>query len=581
MDSFWLLSPILALFLIQISESSHHRVWEESYPFLAVEEAAKTAYNAPSTQHSRTAYHFQPSGHWMNGPLFYKGYYHLFYQYNPRAVVWGLIEWGHAVSTDMINWKHLAKPALVPDQWYDINGCWSGSATFLKDGIPRILYTGDANSSQQLQALAMPKDPSDPFLRHWIKAPQNPVMLPVGVNSSSFRDPTTAWLGSDHRWRVLVGNKRDKNKVGVALLYRSKDFISWERAKHPLHSAVHTGMWECPDFYPVSLNANHGLDTSVAGPSVKHVLKNSLDEYKVEYYTVGKYLPQVDRYVPDKGSVEGPNGLRYDYGKFYASKTFYDQNTGRRILWGWINESDSVADDMAKGWASVQAIPRVVWLDNGTRKSLIQWPISEVEALRGDHIRKDNVVLERGSVMKIEGLKSGAQVDVEIEFELGDNYNEFFEAVQDMNSMTAQSLCNNSITKGFGLMVLASDDLKERSVIFFGFFEDKLNRKYKRIALCVDQSRSTLHPNVDKTNYGGFVNVVPNQKSLSLRVLVDHSIVESFAEGGKTCITSRSYTTLAINDNAHIFAFYNGSYSSLSVRHLTAWDMNNALHVYA
>ncbi|XP_059075908.1 beta-fructofuranosidase, insoluble isoenzyme CWINV2-like [Cryptomeria japonica] len=281
-----------------------------------------------------------------NAPFFYKGYYHLFYQYNPFSAVWGLIRWGHAVSRDLINWEHLPGAALYPDEWYDINGAWSGSATKMQEGgAPVILYTGNTNVSVQVTNMAVPKDPSDPLLREWKKVPENPIMMPEGIiNSSSFRDPTTAWLGSDDIWRVLVGNKRDKQKRGMALLYKSKDFKKWVKAKHPLHSAKHFGMWECPDFYPVSLHGNDDLDASVEGPFLKHVLKNSLDDSKVDYYTVGKYFPKLERYVPDNGSVEGPNGLRYDYGKFYASKTFYDDNKGRRILWGWINESDSVAD---------------------------------------------------------------------------------------------------------------------------------------------------------------------------------------------------------------------------------------------
>eukprot|EP01018_Ginkgo_biloba_P013083 Gb_40198 [translate_table: standard] len=565
------------LFVVSLCEASHasHHVLDENDSFAI--EAAK----AGSTQLSqpyRTAFHFQPVKNWMNAPMFYKGYYHLFYQYNPKAAVWGLIVWGHAVSTDLINWIHLSKPALEPDQWYDSNGCWSGSATFIHRGIPAILYTGNNNASEQVQILAVPKDPSDPLLREWRKVPQNPVILPVGLNATSFRDPTTAWVGADHRWRLLIGNKRDKRKVGLALLYRSKDFIRWEKAKHPLHSAIHTGMWECPDFYPVHLSTDHGLDTSVTGPSVKHVLKNSLDDYKVDYYTVGRYLADLDRYVPDNGSVEGPNGLRYDYGKFYASKTFYDENRGRRILWGWINESDSVTADLAKGWASVQAIPRAVRLDRITESSLIQWPVAELEALRGDHVRKENVVLEKGSVIKIEGMKSGAQVDVDVKFNLAENHEEEFEEIEDMTTKTAQSLCNTSKKKGFGLMVLASNDLRERSLVFFRFFKDKLNNKHRRVALCVDQSRSTLRADVDGTCYGGFVGVAAAQKSLSLRVLVDHSIVESFAEGGRTCITSRSYPTMAINENAHLFAFNYGN-SSIAIHHLTAWHMNKAHQV--
>eukprot|EP00249_Psilotum_nudum_P024139 c29104_g2_i2 orf=37-477(+) len=112
--------------------------------------------SAAFKQPYRTAFHFQPLKNWMNdpnAPLFYKGYYHLFYQYNPGAAYWGNITWGHAVSTDLIHWLYLEE-ALVPDHWYDINGCWSGSATFLEDGKPAILYTGNSNSSQQMQNLA-------------------------------------------------------------------------------------------------------------------------------------------------------------------------------------------------------------------------------------------------------------------------------------------------------------------------------------------------------------------------------------------------------------------------------------------
>ncbi|GMI71070.1 hypothetical protein HRI_000776300 [Hibiscus trionum] len=50
----------------------------------------------------RTAYHFQPPMHWINGPMYYKGFYHLFYQYNPKGSVWGNIIWAHSVSKDLV-----------------------------------------------------------------------------------------------------------------------------------------------------------------------------------------------------------------------------------------------------------------------------------------------------------------------------------------------------------------------------------------------------------------------------------------------------------------------------------------------
>lgn len=238
-------------------------------------------------------------------------------------------------------------------------GCWSGSATILPGDKPVILYTGIDGENHQVQNLAVPKNLSDPFLVEWEKPDDiNPLMTPTAanaINGSSFRDPTTAWYGADGHWRVLVGNKRKHR--GMALLYRSRDFKHWVKAKHPLHSAKDTGMWECPDFFPVRKDGSmDGVDTSSQGEGVKHVLKVSLDDTKTEYYTVGKYIARRDVYLPDTTSADDSTGLRYDYGKFYASKTFFDPAKKRRVLWGWINESDAQDDDKSKGWSGVQVL---------------------------------------------------------------------------------------------------------------------------------------------------------------------------------------------------------------------------------
>lgn len=287
------------------------------------------------------------------GPLFHKGWYHLFYQYNQESAVWGNITWGHAVSKDLIHWFHLPY-AMVPDQWYDVNGVWTGSATILPDGQIIMLYTGDTTDAVQVQCLAYPANLSDPLLIDWVKSPSNPVLFPPpGIGPKDFRDPTTAWLspGGD-KWRITIGSK--VNKTGISMVYETSDFIKYDLLDGYLHQVDGTGMWECIDFYPVSLTESNGLDTSVNGPGVKHVMKASMDDDRHDYYAIGTYDPIANKWTPDNPELDVGIGLRYDYGIFYASKTFYDHNKQRRILWGWISESDAEGLDLIKGWACVQ-----------------------------------------------------------------------------------------------------------------------------------------------------------------------------------------------------------------------------------
>nr|ASW25865.1 beta-fructofuranosidase, insoluble isoenzyme CWINV3 [Litchi chinensis] len=536
--------------------------------------------SSPPSQPYRTGYHFQPPKNWINdpnGPMIYKGIYHLFYQYNPKGAVWGNIVWAHSTSTDLINWTPHPH-AIYPSQPSDHYGCWSGSATILPGDKPIILYTGIIDpENTQVQNLAVPKNLSDPYLREWVKYPQNPLMEPTienEINGSSFRDPTTAWLGHDNIWRVIIGSKI--HRKGLAVLYRSRDFKKWTKAKHPLHSAKDTGMWECPDFFPVSTSGQNGVDASTFGPNVKHVLKASLDDTKHEYYTIGTYNITLDRYFPDKGSVDSDSGLRYDYGKYYASKTFFDHEKNRRILLGWINESSSVADDIKKGWAGVQAIPRKIWLDK-SRKQLVQWPIVELEKQRENHVQLPSQFLKGGSRIEVSGV-TPVQADVEISFEIPDlkKAEVFNPSWTDPQLLCSQKGASVKSALGpFGLLALASKDLQEYTAIFFKIFKGK--DKYV-VLMCSDQSRSSLNDDNDKTTYGAFLNVDPVHEKLSLRSLIDHSIVESFGGGGKACIAARVYPTLAIDKNAHLYAFNYGT-EKVKILNLNAWSMKKA-HIF-
>jgi beta-fructofuranosidase len=94
----------------------------------------------------------------------------------------------------------------------------------------------------------------------------------------------------------------------------------------------------------------------VLGASQKHVLKISSNNLRHDYYSVGTYYFNNQTYEPDIKPLDTAIGLRYDYGDYYASKSFFDQHKRRRIVFGWVYESDSTQEDIAKGWSSIQVL---------------------------------------------------------------------------------------------------------------------------------------------------------------------------------------------------------------------------------
>ncbi|KAG2681468.1 hypothetical protein I3760_11G146400 [Carya illinoinensis] len=500
--------------------------------------------------------------------MYYKGWYHFFYQYNPNGAVWGDIVWGHAVSKDLIHWLHLPL-AMVADEWYDMNGVWTGSATILPDGQVIMLYTGFTNESVQVQNLAYPANLSDPLLLNWVKYSGNPVLRPPpGIDSQDFRDPTTAWYTSDGKWNIAVGSK--VNKTGITLIYSTEDFKNFELLDGVLYAFPGAGMLECVDFFPVSNTSIEGLDTSINGPGVKHVIKTSLDENRNDYYALGTYDEKAGKWVPDNTTIG--LGLRYDYEMFYASKSFYDLHKGRRVLWGWIQESDSEIADVKKGWASVQSIPRTVLLDTKTGTNLLQWPVEEVDSLRLTSKVFDKVEVKAGSVVPLD-VGTATQVDIVAEFELD---KEALERTAQSNVEFSCSSSGGAAERGalgpFGLLVVADEGLNEQTPVYF--YIAKGTDGNLTTFFCVDQTRSSEATDVNKKIYGSTIPVLKDEK-FSVRLLVDHSIIESFAQGGRTCITSRVYPTNAIYGAARIFLFNNATEASVTSS-LRIWQMNSA-----
>ncbi|KMS96856.1 hypothetical protein BVRB_8g199320 [Beta vulgaris subsp. vulgaris] len=466
--------------------------------------------------------------------------------------------------------------ALSPSETYDFKGIWSGSITILPGNKPAILYTSINNQKYQVQSLAFPKDLNDPYLKEWFKVPQNPVIVATSndtnIDPFEFRDPSTAWQLPDGKWRIVVGTQQGNNN-GSAALYTSEDFTNWINVGHPLYSTKGTGMWECPDFFPVYVGESLGADTSIIGDNVKHVLKVSLIPSHCEHYTIGRYDIGNDIYIPDQGSNETEFGLRCDYGNYYASKSFFDGSTNRRITFGWVSESSTQEEAIARGWSGLQGIPRTIVLDK-FGKQLVQWPIMEIERLRHSQVDFPSQIIRGGSLIEIFGI-TNSQADVEISFEIPDLKNA---EELDPTWTNPQKLCSNkgASVEGrlgpFGLLTLASTGLEEYTAVFFRIF--KAQDKYV-VLMCNDLSRSSLNPTTDKPSYGTFVDVDPVKEELSLRTLIDHSIVESFVAEGKSCMTARVYPTQAVNGNAKLYVFNYGT-EDVKLTKMSAWSMKAA-----
>ena len=137
----------------------------------------------------RPTYHFSPLYGWMNDPngMVYKdGEYHLFYQYNPYGSKWGNMNWGHAISKDLVNWEH--RPvAIAPDA---LGTIFSGSAVVDHNntagfGAGAIIAIYTQNSDRQVQSIAYSTDNGRILSYIFIRYPAYPYLYPKLVTSAT------------------------------------------------------------------------------------------------------------------------------------------------------------------------------------------------------------------------------------------------------------------------------------------------------------------------------------------------------------------------------------------------------------
>ncbi len=340
----------------------------------------------------RPQYHFSPEKGWMNDPnglVYYEGEYHLFYQYYPDSTVWGPMHWGHAVSTNLILWKHLPV-ALSPDS---LGYIFSGSAVIDKNNTTGfgsiekppmvaiftyhnpILEKSGSNTFQN-QGIAYSLDKG----RTWTKYSGNPVLKNPGIRD--FRDPKMFWNPGMKKWELIMAVK---DRVHI---YSSFDLKTWTfESEFGKDTGAHGGVWECPDLFPIKIA---GTET------VKWVMLVSINPggpnggSATQYFT-GNF--DGHKFVPDETEIKWVDWGRDDYAGVTWSNI--PATDGRRIFIGWMSNWDYANVVPTTSWRSASTIPRelMLVLDNG-HYFLTSLPISELGGLR---IKSDTASLKMQS----------------------------------------------------------------------------------------------------------------------------------------------------------------------------------------
>ncbi|MCY9094881.1 GH32 C-terminal domain-containing protein [Bacillus inaquosorum] len=444
----------------------------------------------------RPQYHFTPEANWMNDPngmVYYAGEYHLFYQYHPYGMQWGPMHWGHAVSKDLVTWKHLPV-ALYPDEKGTI---FSGSAVVDRNNTsgfqtgeekPLVaIYTQD-REGHQVQSIAYSNDKG----RTWTKYAGNPVIPNPG--KKDFRDPKVFWYEKEKKWVMLLA-AGDR-----ILIYTSKNLKQWTYASEfGQGQGSHGGVWECPDLFELPVDGNPNQKKWVMQVSVGN---GAVSGGSGMQYFVGDFDG-----THFKNENPSDKVLWTDYGKdFYAAVSWSDipSSDGRRLWLGWMSNWQYANDVPTSPWRSAASIPRELklkTLTGGVR--IVQTPVKELQTIRGTSKKWKNQTISPASQNVLAGL-SGDAYELHAEFQV-----------------------SPGSAPEFGFKVRTG----ENQFTKVGY--DRKNTK-----LFVDRSESgnvTFNPTF---NTGiQTAPLKPVNGNIKMRIFVDRSSVEVFGNDGQQVIT--------------------------------------------
>lgn len=323
----------------------------------------------------RPQIHFSPQQHWMNDPnglVYFQGEYHLFFQYNPTAMVPGHIGWGHAVSRDLLHWQELPQAlaeangemvftgSVVVDQVNSSGLCAGGKPCLV------AIYTGhrgDGASARETQNIAASQDRG----RTWTRYSGDPVL---DLQMANFRDPGVSWNDVTKSWVMAVA-RPDEHQVS---LYASPDLKRWTHLSDFGATGATGGQWECPNLVKVP----SGDGTPAVWAMKVGINPGGLQGGSGEQYFFGSF----DGKAFTQSSESGSHGWT-DYGKdSYCAVSYNNLPAGSKpTLIGWMNNWQYADKVPTSPWRGQMTMPRrLTYSKDADGAMLVEQPV--VEPLR-------------------------------------------------------------------------------------------------------------------------------------------------------------------------------------------------------
>ncbi len=302
-----------------------------------------------------------------NGLIYWNNEYHIFYQWNPNACEHGAKSWAHLKSTDLVNWESMPV-ALSPTDWFDKNGCYSGSAIEKNEEL-YLFYTGNVKNNgvrESYQCLATSKD-GITFEK------KGPVIFNQDIPkeyTKHFRDPKV--FIQNGIYKMVLGAQRN-DLTGTIVIFSSKDLIHWEFEGEIIKENFGF-MCECPDF--IEDSNKKALIFSPQGIESKGYLYNN--RYQSGYIIRDLFEIQKNKFIElDRGF------------EFYAPQTFKDEYN-KNVLIGWIGMPEELDHPSVKSenWIYSLTLPRTLEIKEN---KILQNPHINLKKLRKNAIILENI----------------------------------------------------------------------------------------------------------------------------------------------------------------------------------------------